>query len=490
MTNGYTDWLIMMYMSADGLLANFAVESLKQLKRAASKDVVVVAQFETDGIIPAELYVFNGTDATQPLAVGERAPVRRQAGVKTPSAEDLRKFIDKAVGKAPHAEHHALFLWGHGPELLSNEGPRSEAEAANERRNPGKPLERRYLKPSELKSALKETSLARAGHKLDIIGLDACSMSMAELATELGEHVQFMVASQDDVPDQSFPYEAILRRLRKPANANDAGKASTMIPEVFREAYRDYLTDPRTGFRGFTLSAVELSKMGSVTKALKELAGALLKLSAEPAARQKIFKAREKAQGFVFGLFVDIVDLCDKLKASEIASPLNSACDEMQEAITGAVIRDKTHRNPPDKKVTADGKVERMHGLSVYFPYRIPDLTEQLQELRKGGGAFPRKGGGAFPRKERSQRIQELERDFAQLKQFAKTGWNKFIQQGWCAILAKEAERRHFELDEVYSAQQCAQNLSSLAHGAKSRREYEPKLLVTARLSAREKRAA
>jgi len=29
------NWTIMVYISADGVLANFAVESLKQLKRAA-----------------------------------------------------------------------------------------------------------------------------------------------------------------------------------------------------------------------------------------------------------------------------------------------------------------------------------------------------------------------------------------------------------------------------------------------------------------------
>ena len=48
-----TSWTIMLYIAADGLLANFAVESLKQLSRSAStapgKDdqasVVVAAQF-------------------------------------------------------------------------------------------------------------------------------------------------------------------------------------------------------------------------------------------------------------------------------------------------------------------------------------------------------------------------------------------------------------------------------------------------------------
>src|SRR6266550_7534919 len=59
MTNQRTKWKIMVYMSADGLLANFAVESLKQLKRAAGDGVVVVAQLDTDAIIPARRYAFG-----------------------------------------------------------------------------------------------------------------------------------------------------------------------------------------------------------------------------------------------------------------------------------------------------------------------------------------------------------------------------------------------------------------------------------------------
>jgi hypothetical protein len=35
-----TDWTIMVYISADNVLANFAIESLKQLKRSAGNGIV------------------------------------------------------------------------------------------------------------------------------------------------------------------------------------------------------------------------------------------------------------------------------------------------------------------------------------------------------------------------------------------------------------------------------------------------------------------
>src|SRR6266550_4724127 len=99
MTNGYAKWKIMVYISADGLLANFAVESLKQLKRAGGNGVVVVAEVNTDGIIPAKRYRFDKLGDSRPQWGSEKAPplVSRHLGAL--QAEDLRRFIDAAVGK-------------------------------------------------------------------------------------------------------------------------------------------------------------------------------------------------------------------------------------------------------------------------------------------------------------------------------------------------------------------------------------------------------
>ncbi|PYV84198.1 MAG: hypothetical protein DMG05_24960, partial [Acidobacteria bacterium] len=284
-------------------------------------------------------------------------------------ARQIRKISRISSIGRPRCTHpdnrHALFLWGHGPELLFDEDATPKAEGADgKRKNSGKPI-RKYLTPSELKRALTETRLVKH-KKIDIIGMDACSMSMAETASELGEYVEFMVASQEDVPDTSFPYGEILSRLRDITSAEDASK---MIPAVYLEAFRDYIASPSTGVRGITLSALNLAEMGCVTEALRKLADALLELSSDPVARSEILKARKAAQGFVFGLFVDIVDLCQKLEASKIDSVnLRSACAEMREAIAGVVIANQAHKNQANKEVGGGRKIEAIDaaGLSIY----------------------------------------------------------------------------------------------------------------------------
>src|SRR5205823_5767223 len=116
-------WLVMVYISADGLLANFAVESLKQLKRAAGNGVVVVAQVDKDGDIPARKYVF---DKSGSLADSKAQILDLPTG-GTPDPKNLTEFINHAVGTYGQDKRRALFLWGHGPELLFDEDPAPKA---------------------------------------------------------------------------------------------------------------------------------------------------------------------------------------------------------------------------------------------------------------------------------------------------------------------------------------------------------------------------
>jgi len=55
------DWTILVYISADRALTNFAIESLKQLKRSSGAGIIALAQMEATGV-EAQRYVFDGSD--------------------------------------------------------------------------------------------------------------------------------------------------------------------------------------------------------------------------------------------------------------------------------------------------------------------------------------------------------------------------------------------------------------------------------------------
>ena len=60
------------------------------------------------------------------------------------------------------------------------------------------------------------------GHKVDVVGADACLMAMIEVAGELASSTDFFVASQDLEPGDGWPYDELLTDW----NALDRAKAS------------------------------------------------------------------------------------------------------------------------------------------------------------------------------------------------------------------------------------------------------------------------
>ena len=449
------DWTIMVYISADDVLANFAIESLNQLRRAAGDNIVVMAQFDPDGKQSARRFRFDGHDNSHaPLDTIELRPI---SPIEMTDPGTLANFVDWASTPPDgcEAKHYCLVLWGHGTELLLDQDPSTSTP--------------RYITPANLKKALQDTKLVQGGHPLDVIALDACSMSMVELASELRGCVRFMVASQEEVPDQSFPYEQLLAKL-KDHDQDDVEGICRTIPQVYKRAFQDYVVTPGTGMKEVTLSSLSLERIDTITNPLKRLAQTLQSSIFNPDLADAIILARRHSRDFVLGLFVDLSDFCDKLAAELMDKPLTDkntkdalayACKEVRNAIGEGrcVIGNQTGAKATD-----------CHGVSIYLPFsNVPNEEGQSQALlgtnQTGIINVPLvKGGTNLLRKARSVRIEELESDFRHLQVFQATGWGDFIAHGWSFVLAQQFPG---SLDLHYSAQQCARNLLSLSEQRK-----------------------
>ena len=450
------NWTIMVYMSADDVLANFAIDSLNQFRSAATAvgDKVVALFDPNDGTGKAFGYSFEYKEETDPEKIDD-APLSSFGGAipgpKNNMADprtltEFVKSVTEPLDK-PKDRNYCLILWGHGTELLLDKDPGVKGE--------------RYLTPAKLKSALEATGFNK-NNKLDIVAFDACSMSMIEVASALQGCVRFMIASQDDVPDVSFPYGKILKELR--GRGQDPKEVCRLIPEIYLKSFRDYLVSPHTGVQEIMLSSLNLERIEKITDPVKNLAGLLLRSIADKDLSDAIVRARRDSRDFVLGLFVDLYDFCENLPGiledkkfgnKEYTSELKTACEQVREAIDNKeyVIANKKREN-----------VEDCHGVSIYFPYSVEqDENQQTKRLlgdnETGIVNLPLvKGGGNDTRKARNGRIEELEADFAQLSFFKDDGWGAFIKRGWSIVLA---QRFPDKLDLHYSAEQVAQNLSA-----------------------------
>jgi hypothetical protein len=447
------NWTVMVYISADDVLANFAVESLKQLKRAAGNGVIVAAQFDANKQKDVPRFAFDGTGDLD-SSIGDDQKDLVSKPVNMTDSGTLKAFINWA-SKHYEAEHYCLILWGHGYELLLD----LDYDQANQTNRSA----RRYLTPANLKRALENTNLGLQGRALDILAIDACSMSLIEIASDLQGCVEYMVASQEEVPDASFPYEKLLSWLKNENPDRTVAGISAAIPMLYKQAYQDYLIAPSNGMRTITLSTLRLSEIDQITKLLKRLADILLSSTSDPDLRKAIVSARRDARDFAFGLFVDLSDFCKQLK-DKVTGELKSACEEICEAVSkrgddSFVIANQTGEKDRNEE-------ERCHGISVYFPYLTNGVDQRVQISLVAAQTtlldqLPLlvKGGTNNLRKEQNGKIQDLEADFRQLTRFRQTNWNNFIAHGWSFILAKE-DPQGVELH--YSAQQCAANLLSL----------------------------
>jgi hypothetical protein len=468
MNNGNVknNWTIMVYISADDVLANFAIDSLNQLRQAASDDGdLVMALFDpNDGSEETFRFRFDGTNKKKPLfEVGKK----RKGPLDMADPKTLTDFVKWASEplSQPKDRHYCLILWGHGTELLLDQDPGKKGE--------------RYLTPAKLKSALENTNFNK-DNKLDFVAFDACSMSMVEVASALQGCAQYMIASQDEVPDVSFPYARILEGLK--GRGGDPRTVAELIPKIYVQSFRDYLVSSRNGVKEIMLSSLNLENVKTITGPVSNLADLLLHSVEDEDLANAIVQSRHDAHDFVLGVFVDLYDFCEKLPATldnnkyenkQYSWQLSNACKQVRDAIdnTKNVIANVTRPNVKD-----------CHGVSIYFPYSVEKNEDQqikrlLGDSETGIVNLPLvKGGPGNARKARNVRIAELETDFEHLPFFKNEGWGTFIKHGWSLVLAR---RFPDKLDLHYSAETVAQNLSAeVGHLAQENKEINEKLAL------------
>lgn len=484
-------WTIMLYIAADGTLANFAVESLKQLNNSISAPagpndeamVVVAAQFSIDAPGGQQIprYIFNecsGGSLTNSLAGYLNAPANMT------EQQALISFLQWVyANKKCEADRYALILWGHGPELLlqpllSN----GRGDSGSDTPSGSGSL---YLSPEELRIAL-EIGVPRE-KPLNIIAFDACSMSMFEMAFELREQAAYMVASQEEVPDPSFPYDTLVHLIRRLGGNEEKLLISGV--QAYVTAYQDYICNAVTKTKRATLSALRLKHCGLLQKALCDLSCALLAAKDDHGLPVLLIEARGASRDFVGGLYVDLYDfsseLLNRLAARQTVTVLNPYADTEKgdcgpsgaqakrfDAIQAAcqdVIRGLSPYpgdSPERSLILANyGSDPRGHGLSVYFPYLSDDQYEEATEPPVKGGigtlggkdfsAVMSHAGSGLWMCTRRELIVNTEGYYEALAMAQDTAWYRFIVEQWSRILATIEPD---ELDLRYSAQQCAVN--------------------------------
>jgi len=394
-------WTILIFMNGDNNLEPDALINFKQLARIGSTDAVnVVVQFDRiakydhgDGNWPQTLR-FRITKDMAPLPSNALEDIGE---ADMGDGKVLSDFVLWGMQKFP-ANHYMLVIWDHGQGwrlFMSNflrrarevaksraitpqdsaRGLRAESvlvrssdgvastqgETAPFRSAPGAPY--RSVSNDEtnqdvLYNRKIQDSLESAlhGKKLDVIGFDACLMSMIETAYAIRNVGQYMVASEELEPGLGWKYDDWLAAVEANPTMDAVSLAKITVAK-----YRDIYTAPATADTATTLAAFDLGRTAELATALSLLSDSLVaKLDAE---LQPIIETRASVLTYAPGYNFYHIDLGGflKLLAGKVSDEtIRAQIVAVQNVLSAGVVAKYAGQD----RLGSYGST----GLAIYFP--------------------------------------------------------------------------------------------------------------------------
>ncbi len=405
-------WTVMVYLAGDNNLDSAGVADLEEMKAIGSTDqVTIVAQFDRSGATRTTNRYLLRKDSTLAedlvTALGE---------TNTGDPAVLRDFATWAVNTHP-AKHYMLVIWNHGAGwddsnlyeggYFSGAAPpvirKGKAIVAPQAPVSGKPVRmgtvraaikrarrslfqptvlsmissraiafddqaKDFLDNIELKRVLAEVRRGLKG-KIDILGFDACLMSMVEVAYQIRDSVSLTCGSEEEEPNEGWPYSTILKALTT---------RSSMTPvELAKVVVNRYLASYKPQ-DGVTLAAVNLAGIVALADAVNRLGRLLVPLVNDRHARNEVIALRSQVQEYSapYDQYCDLADLCDLLVRRLRDPGLGRTCKAVQVALGKVVIA-----------AGAKGtNVAHSHGISIYFPKKTVSPQYTTLDFAKRGG--------------------------------------------------------------------------------------------------------
>ncbi len=402
------NWTVMVYLAGDNNLDGAGGVDLKEMKQVGStSNINIVAQFDRQGAgLRTKRYFLKkggSLDQDQVADLGE---------TNTGDPKVLQDFITWGATTYP-ADHYLLVIWNHGAgwddtniyrvvnRTLKLDVTRKKAVAARAR---GGALgmvsshQLRAISDRRFRRALFGTTVASAvrtraiafddnakdfldnlemkrllasakkalKQKIDILGMDACLMSMVEVGYQMRDSVSYTVGSEQVEPGDGWPYHTILAEL---------AKKPTMSPsDLSKVIVKKYLASYSSAMP-VTQSAFDLTRLNAVATAIDHFAQVLMSNLSIPVARAAMLSARNQVQSYEVPDYVDLVDFAKLLYAQTTVPTIKTACQNVMDAAkVGQFVVASGYKG---------SSMAGSNGVSIYFPTRkISPLYAKLDFVR------------------------------------------------------------------------------------------------------------
>lgn len=373
----------MVYMEAANDLEIFAPRNIRQMQQVGSNENInIVVQHNT---YEKELYYSK----TFLIQKGGKKLLNEHTSTAHIGEKNLVEFCCDTITTYT-ADHYALIFWNHGTGViepilrtaLSSEDLftiQPSTEFFGKEAQGFTPLQtnsKKYLSQNfkgicfddESGKFFTEKQLCRAlkticsttlqNKKFDLIGFDACLMSMIEVALALEPYAHVMVASQDVERGTGWNYSYVLAPfLSATLSPEQLGR---QIVEAYHKAYQK--------IADFTLSSMHLAYLHELVQSTSIIASALQKLlqgeNKQLKLSVKISRNKHLCTYFDEPDFIDLHHFCHNLHTNLEALPICPLVNEIKQEL----IRTK---NLIESLVFANvvgTAYPYAKGLSIYFP--------------------------------------------------------------------------------------------------------------------------
>lgn len=342
------DWTVMVYLDADNTLEMAGIDDINEMEMVGStSEVNIVVQLDR---IPNYDYSNNNWTTTRRYYITQdfdsfqiNSQLISDLGeLNMGDPQTLIDFTSWAVSNYP-AKKYLLVIWNHGG------GFRSTGLAKDIAWDDTSGGDR--ITMSELEYALSAIS-TQAGKNIDIVGMDACLMAMTEVAYQIKDYADILVASEENVPDDGWPYDSILSQLVS---------NPTMTPNQLATNIVDSYVFSYTASDNVTHSAIDLSYINTLAGQLSNLALAIMSDTITPSVNY--INASNSSQNYGDYDFIGLYDFCNKILAYSNSVSVKNIALSIQQTLSSAVLRWGYN----------GWGVNGSRGLSIYFPYTYYD---------------------------------------------------------------------------------------------------------------------
>ena len=367
------EWTFMVFINADNNLDEYGVADQEEMAVVGSSD-------RLDIVTLIDRYA--GPATMNHIEKGRITKLSDEGELDMGDWRELVRFAKTAMARFP-AKHYALVVWNHGAGWKLK-GAALKGISYDDSSN-------NHITTNQLGDAMREIRDV-TGRNIDLFCMDACLMQMFEVAWSVRDACDYIVASEETVPGDGYPYTDVLRALKPGMGPVEFG---TALINAFRLVYSHDV--PQEGpweirraervVKRTTMSLLDTALLPELKDRLDGVCDAIMAGNHAAA----LNAALKKAEHFSYYDNVDLKDLLDILKPNVKDPAVLGAIAKFNESFKRTILANGTTGTTDDGETPGGDDSDWLTGrwpmpisatgLAIYFPEKASNYSPAYDDL-------------------------------------------------------------------------------------------------------------